>query len=315
MQSLTFACTRSSLLFLFLGLSVGCGDTDTTDASLFPVDATTAPRVEIDRFSSNAGTLQVRTASNGLPEAGQAIDYDQAPFLTHGLGPGGELTSYYNFDVQSDTPAPIYVLFREAATTPVQGQLNIIDVLPGDPGYSDFWQVQRVTVPSSYVANSLTSFEELTLEGLEISVTDTLVNCPVVPEGSTARLRVGGGSTGLVQGWYRGQVAHYFSFEEAGLTGTKVPVAPIYVTFNINPGEADGGPSSGFLEESTGGQTHNVLAALPDSSDYSPLWSVSPYDNADFDSVSDLASAEAANILAQGVALVNCPVAEIGEAM
>ena len=56
------------------------------------------------------------------------------------------------------------------------------------------------------------------------------------------------------------------------------------------------------------GRTHNVTATLPDDDSYSPLWWVSVYDNADFASVSDLASAQAANILASGVANVNCPV-------
>ena len=56
------------------------------------------------------------------------------------------------------------------------------------------------------------------------------------------------------------------------------------------------------------------MATIPSDDGYSPLWLVSVYDNADFDSVSDLASAEAANILAAGVATVNCPVVSV-EAM
>ncbi len=68
-------------------------------------------------------------------------------FNTHGLGPNGEKTIYYNFDVLSTTPAPIYVLFRMGETTPVSGQLNIVNVIPGDAGYNDFWLVTKVTVP------------------------------------------------------------------------------------------------------------------------------------------------------------------------
>ena len=49
-----------------------------------------------------------------------------------------ELT-YTNFDVQSTTPAPIYVLFRKGESAPVAGQPNIVDVIPGDPGHNDFW--------------------------------------------------------------------------------------------------------------------------------------------------------------------------------
>jgi hypothetical protein len=86
-------------------------------------------------------------------------------------------------------------------------------------------------------------------------------------------------------------------------------LSPIYVCFNINPGEPGGGPPSGFKTDSTG-RTHNVTATLPEDVDYSPLWLVNMYDNADFDMVHDLASAQMANILVMGAANVNCPVIE-----
>ena len=44
-------------------------------------------------------------------------------------------------------------------------------------------------------------------------------------------------------------------------------------------------------------QTHNVVDALPGDADYSPLWDVDVYDNAGFDSVHDLASAQMAPVL------------------
>ncbi len=56
------------------------------------------------------------------------------------------------------------------------------------------------------------------------------------------------------------------------------------------------------------GRTHNVAATLPGDVGYWPLWWVNVYDNADFDNVGDLASASTANILAEGVAKVNCPI-------
>jgi hypothetical protein len=65
------------------------------------------------------------------------------------LGPNGEKSIYYNFDVLSTTPAPIYVLFRSGDTASVKGQLNIVNVVPGDTGYNDFWLVNKVTVPAN----------------------------------------------------------------------------------------------------------------------------------------------------------------------
>lgn len=285
-----------------------------------PLDPSTAPEVIIDRFSDDAGTLMVRSDENGLPDAGEAIDFDQGPFITRGLGPDGSSVSYYNFDVQPTEAAPIYALFREGENSPVAGQLNIVGVVPGDRGYSDFWHVHKVTVPEDYEANSVTSVSELMDLGYDIEATDRIVNCPIVPDGSTATLRLDDGDAGLVQGWYDDQVVHYFDFSEkelhsteSGASPAKTPVSPIFVTFNVNPDDSDptSGPPSGFVTEDGSMQTHNVIATVPSDEDYSPLWLVSVYDNADFADVTDLASAEDANILAVGVATVNCPVVDV----
>ena len=90
-----------------------------------------------------------------------------------------------------------------------------------------------------------------------------------------------------------------------------VPTSPIYVMFNINPDQQDGGPGSGFKTEPGTTQTHNVVATLPGDAGYSPLWLVSVLDNAAFDSVTDLASAAAATVLGAGVATVNCPIVSV----
>jgi hypothetical protein len=280
-----------------------------------PLDPMTAPEASIDRFSAGAGTLFVRDATNGLPGPNQPIDFDQAPFITQGLAPDGSTIKYYNFDVQPATAAPIFALFREGEDMPVAGQLNIVDVIPGDPGYNDFWHVHKVTVPADYVANTITSVDELMSMGYPIESTDTIVNCPVVPLGSTADLRFTDEDPGLTLGWYQDQVIYYFNFSEGDLTTPApaeghpdVPLADILVTFNINPDQPGGGPPSGFMTEPGTMQTHNVVDSLPGDPDYSPFWDVDVYDNAAFDSVSDLASAQAAPVLATGVALVNCPV-------
>ena len=167
----------------------------------------------------------------------------------------------------------------------------------------------QLTVPSTYVANVVSSYSEIISRGYTITPTTNIINCPVVPENSTASKRMGGGSTGLNKGWYKGQVCFYFTFEEKALTavGGNVPTSPIYVTFNINPNLAGGGPPSGFVVEPGTMQTHNVLATVPSNGSYSPLWSVNMYDNASFGSVNNLASAQAATVLVPNAALVNCP--------
>jgi hypothetical protein len=275
-----------------------------------PRDPDTADRVMIDRFSDDTGMLFTRSASPGLPGPGEAIDFDEAPFITQGLGPDGQVVRYYNFDVMPTTPAPIWVLFREGSSTPVPGQLNIIDVVPGDGGYNDFWQVVRVTVPQDYVANTATSFADLQAAGFEMEGTTTIVNCPVVPEGSVAR--EGPGANGLIRGWYRDQLVFYFDFNEAPLMSANgVPASPIHVAFNINPDDAGGGPPSGFMTQGSSAQTHNVVATVPGDAGYSPLWNVFPYDNEHFDMVHDLESAQDAPDFGLA-ANVNCPVVFVG---
>jgi hypothetical protein len=184
-------------------------------------------------------------------------------------------------------------LLPEGEDTRVQGQLNVIDALPGEIDYNDFRRVIRVTVPGDYVADTVASLEDIADAGYPMEATDMIVNCPVVPAGSTASRRL---------------------VDEKALETTpqgRVPVSPIFVTFTINPGEPGGGPPSGFLTEVGGEQTHNVVATLPAGADYSPLWNGVAYDNADFGGVIDLSSARAATVLVPSPGLVYCPIVRI----
>jgi len=319
-QSYRSAALLATLLFSSSGITTW-GQAQTQSArdpaiALAPKNPDTAPQVSIDRFSAKAGKLQVRTATNDLPGPNQPVNFDRGPFITQGFGPDGAPVRYYNFDVQSTTPAPIYALFRVGENRPVEGQLNIVDVIPGEKGYNDFWQVVKVTVPRDYVANAVTSLAEIREAGYRMEATPMLVNCPIVPRGSVARMRLNGGSAELHRGWYRGQVVSYFAFEEHALQVSpsgEVPLSLIYVTFTTNPNQPGGGPPSGFVTEPGSEQTHNVVQTLPSEARYSPLWLVNVYDNTDFPRVRDLPSALRAKVLGPGVALVNCPVVWVGK--
>lgn len=282
-----------------------------------PRDPETAEKVAVDRFSDQAAVLMKRSSNPDLPGTNEPIDFDMGDFITTSFGPDGQQVQYYNFDVQPTSPAPLYVLFREGSGTSVEGQLNIIDVLPGDEGYSDFWQVYAVTVPTGYQANTISSLARINSAGYSKEKTSILVNCPVVPYGSTAEKRYGDGSPGLHHGWYRDKVVYYFTFEEKQLSPTPagtVPLSPIYVCFTKNPDPEDptSGPPSGFPTDPGSLQTHNVIGTIPEDEAYSPLWLVNVYENIDFENVSDLASAKSANILMAAAMNVNCPVVFIG---
>ena len=87
--------------------SAGSTGTGGTGGAGIVHDPATAAVVSVDRFSAQAGHLQVRSSSNGLPAANAPVDFDQGPFITEGFGPTGQVVKYYNFDVQPATPAPI----------------------------------------------------------------------------------------------------------------------------------------------------------------------------------------------------------------
>ncbi|HEX5655503.1 MAG TPA: hypothetical protein VFX58_20675 [Chitinophagaceae bacterium] len=294
--------------FLLVGLTLSSCDKD-PDNSPRAKDINTAEKVAVDRFSSAAGKLFVRDATNGLPTANAPINFDQVPFITKGLTANGAPTEYYNFDVQSLAPANIYEFYKNGATAPLPGQNNIIPTIPGDAGYNDFWVINKVTVPDNYVPNSITSEAEVLSSGFNIQKTSKIVNCPVVPFGSVASKKYGGGSQALAFGWYKGKAVAYFSFVEKDLAVTangNVPIAPIYVMFNDNTA----GPASGFKTEPGTEQTHNVLAVSPSDAAYSPLWSVIVIDNSSFNNVMNLSTAQSAPVLNPGGGFVNCPVVQ-----
>ncbi|PDS23784.1 hypothetical protein [Flavobacterium branchiophilum] len=286
---------------------VSCSKDDDDTKPVTGKDINTATKASVDRFSSAAGHLMVRTATNGLPAANAAINFDSEPFITTGLDRTGAVVKYYNFDVQPTTPDDIYVFFK-ADGTQVLGQNNIIPTIPGDAGYNDFWLVNKVTVPSGYVANSLTSESEVLASGYAITKTTSIANCPVVPFGSTAsKSFTAGTASALTLGWYKGQAVAYFNFGEKAIATTTaglVPVSPIYVMFNDNVA----GPASGFkTETANSNQTHNVLATIPSDASYSPLWSVRVIDNVNFNAVTNLATATGFTSTPAG-ATVNCPI-------
>jgi hypothetical protein len=296
------------MLVISLGLlSVSCSKSDTPSTqTIVGKDINTADKVSVDRFSAAAGHLMVRTATNGLPAANVPVNFDNQPFITMGLNRNGVVTKYYNFDVQSTTPDDIYVFFKSGVTSPISGQNNVIPTLPGLSGYNDFWVVNKVTVPENYVPNSLTSEAEILASGYTITKTNSIVNCPVVPFGSTAsRSGVAGVASALTLGWFNGKAVAYFEFNEASVTATAsgmVPTSPIYVMFNDNAA----GPSSGFKVETGTMQTHNVLGTIPSDASYSPLWSVQVIDNMNFSTVSSLSTATSLSSMPAG-ANVNCP--------
>src|SRR6185312_1633748 len=110
-------------------------------------------------------------------------------------------------------------------------------------------------VPKDYVANTLVDAVALQQAGYKMEQIQALRNMPVVPDKSKAKMRLKNGNPALQCAWYHGQVAKFFSFDEAPLSGSSVPLSPIYVTFNVNPDQPNGDLASGFRTEPNSEQT------------------------------------------------------------
>ena len=302
------------LALSFVAALVACSPTEASAPTATAPAASPAPDlsaavaalgaevVAVDRFSDAAGTLHRRSQISSLPGPGEPVDFDSA-FLNKGLGPDGRKVQYYDFDVQSIVAAPVYIMFY--ASNPdeqVPGQKTVFDVAPGEEGYNDFWQVIKVLVPDDFVADSLRSLADIEQAGYEQVPTNLIVNCPLVPLGSTARH-----ASNTALGWYDGKAVQYFTFEMTELTTmptgpAQVPYAVIRVMFSDND------MTHGFALERNSDQTHNVVDSVPSDELYRALWRVEPIDAAAFDDVSDWDSTKDVPKLPGDWPLVNCPV-------
>ncbi len=243
---------------------LGCSDDDDGDGDAMMAESMTA---------TPTGEAM---ADGSMTPTGTAISGDMMDVHDHDLGEAkefalihgwyrGEDVTYYDFGMNSAVnppavvPSPIWALIHgtDADGNPmfVEGQHNIVDVAPGDDGYSDLWLVNFVVVPEDYEPDSITSAADLQAMNYETIQPGVLVNCPIVPAGSTFE-------TGfpLTQGWYRGERVYYPDF---GMN----PAVSIPIWVFATGMDASGNP---ILVE---GQ-HNIIDAIPGDEGYSDFWHV-----------------------------------------
>ncbi len=287
---------------------IGCGDDGTTAGT----DPDTAPVAAVDRFGDNFGKLFKRSGpifdpanvQPVVPAPNAPIDFD-ALFTIRSLGPNGEPTTYYSLDILPRVPGTAYDIVRDGE--PVAGQLPIIDRLPGDEGYNDFVLITQVEVGPDYVANTLTSFDDVdaavSAGEATLTVTRRIANRPAVPAGSKAVKKFIDQTVTGGRSWLDGSVVHQLRFEEnlAITDAGMVPTAEIIVMFANNMD-----PSQGF-STNPDGSTRNAIDTLADDQGYSSLWNHSVGNNANFADVVDYPSA-LDNVMAADVGVdVNCP--------
>lgn len=271
------------------------------------------PSVLVDRFSDEAAVFYRRSENPSLPEAGEPIDFDRL-FLHHGLGPNQERIEFYNFDVRSKTPANVYIVVDRRGDR-VLRQLPIFEEIPGDEGYNDLRRVIEVRIPDSdFQPNTLTSLADIQSAGAETTVTEQIMNCIMVPDGSTAMERFDPtDAIGLHDGWYRDQAVRYLLFENpsslatAEFGGQEISAPVMYAFF-----ENDRDPSDGFATDNSD-LTHNVATRLPEQEGYSPLFALRVFTLSIFDRVNSVGSAQDNDredniVVLPEVLIVNTPV-------
>jgi hypothetical protein len=257
---------------------------------------------------AETGTPDAMTATATPTEAmmDDATDLDLGAAVQYPLVQGwakGEDVVYYDFGMRSPTSgavvsaAPIWAFITglDASGNPmfVEGQHNVVDVVPGMDGYSDLWEVNLVTVPDGYAPDSIRSKADLDAANLPSMKPGLFVNCPIVPAGSTLE-----NGESLTTGWFDSQHVYYPDF------GPNNPVAiPIWAF--ITGIDAGGAPV--FVE----GQ-RNIIDILPGEDGYSAYWAVNLVEVAeDYEANSITSAAEVTDAgltVTQTDLVVNCPV-------
>ena len=212
------------------------------------------------------------TTANAEPRAPAVVRSRQPEQKEYDLVEGwyrGEDVVYYDFAMNSPLDAatsavgiaPIYAFANgigaDGSPNFVDGQHNVIDLLPGDEGYSDLWQVHLVLVDDNYEAGTITSKAGIDATRYQQQVTNLLVNCPVVGAGSALE-------TGkeLVNGYYRERDVFYPDF--GGNVAVAIPIWAFVTGF-----DEDGNPQ--FVE----GQ-RNIIDAVPADEGYFSLLARQP---------------------------------------
>ena len=189
----------------------------------------------------------------------------------------GEIAWYWLVGPTNSVFNPAY-FFNFQSGGPVTGQYPIIDVKPGDTGYTHFWKVFNVTVSDNYVPNtikSLPTLQRAQQSGLA-SITDSkkVINAPLAAR--NVKITVVNGEPQFLQAWYRGQVTTMAVFE-TNLPNSNVAQLSIWLIQR----HSDSCPllealcNKDLNHDSDIKDSNDLIDTTPGQSGYSPLWAVS----------------------------------------
>lgn len=144
---------------------------------------------------------------------------------------------------KGNTVAPIWVV-----TNGTGAQRNIIDVLPGQDGYTPLWRVTMVTWKAGVTPRTLKSAKavQAAVEAGEVRLrrTSIVVNCPVLGFGQPETL-----------GFQNGESVAYLDLGAIKLKPGNA-IEPLYAVTNGGEGQ------------------RNIIDTVPGDESYTPLWGV-----------------------------------------
>jgi hypothetical protein len=245
---------------------------DRTPAPPTPEDlGLTAPLLTVDRFSDAAGTLFRRSLDPKLPQAGVPFSLDDPRFSVAVAGPGGATARCYNLDVRPAAPNRYYVFYDRIGNYRL-AQFPVIEKAPGDPGYSDLWDIWKVITPDSFRETNwvrdIATVERLLADpagGFQAFSTGIYLNAPLVPVGTTAGSKAEGkaGRATRLYAWYQGKRAPFLYFEGSLHLSPdgRIPTSTLNLT-----GKDSSWPPIGPVEASTWpkGTAYSPLAKVVD---------------------------------------------------
>jgi hypothetical protein len=181
----------------------------------------TAPLLAVDRFSDAAGTLLRRSVDASLPQPNEPFSLDDPRFSVPVTGAGDQAARCYNLDLRPSKPNRYYVFYDRIGNYRL-AQFPVIEKAPGDPGYSDLWDIWKVMTPDTFRETNwvrdAATVERLLADpngGFTAASTGIYLNAPVVPEGTTAARKAEArmGKATRLYAWYQGKRAPFLYFE------------------------------------------------------------------------------------------------------
>ena len=172
--------------------------------------------------------------------------------------------------------ADLYLFMNGVAgPNPFGFQRNVIDSVPGEPGYSPLWLHTFVKWNDASKARELKSEEEIQAAAkagdVTLEASKLVINCPVLPAGRT--------TFPVVTGWVDGKSVDYTLQEISDPMVTKLmtdktqyPLATVATLADVPQVASLYLFMNGIAGPNPFGFQRNVIDSIPGEAGYSPLW-------------------------------------------